>query len=229
MGRMIGMASENENTLEQSRATVEGGGQGELQRWNERFSDPDYVFGIAPNAFLAAQAHLLKPRQSALAVADGEGRNGVWLAEQGLDVTSFDFSPVGLEKARKLASKRGVKLTTRLSDVAGWEWEPERFDVVVAIFIQFAGPKLRHAIFAGIRRTLVPGGLLLMQGYRPEQLTYGTGGPSCAENMYTADLLRSAFIGFELLKLEEHDSLTSEGKGHHGMAALVDLVARKPG
>lgn len=202
--------------------------QAELQRWNQRFSDPDYVFGTEPNAFLAAQAHVLKPGQTALAVADGEGRNGAWLAEQGLDVTSFDFSPVALEKARTLASKRGVKLTTRLAEAAAWEWKPERFDVVVAIFIQFAGPNLRDAIFAGICRTLVPGGLLLLQGYRPEQLAYGRGGPSCAENMYTSRLLRSSFNGFEILKLEEHDSMTSEGKGHHGMAALVDLVARIP-
>lgn len=199
----------------------------ELRRWNERFSSNEYVFGTEPNAFLAAQSHLLRRGQRALAVADGEGRNGVWLAEHGLDVISFDFSPVAIEKARSLAERRGVTLVTELADAATWQWEPERFDVVVAIFIQFAGPELRDAIFNGIQRTLVPGGLLLLQGYRPEQLRYGTGGPSCAENMYTADLLRSLFSRFEILKLEEHDSLTSEGKGHMGMAALVDLVARK--
>jgi cyclopropane fatty-acyl-phospholipid synthase-like methyltransferase len=221
---------DEEDGLEDSPANLDRSlGQAELERWNRRFSDPDYIFGTEPNAFLAAQAHLLKRGQTALAVADGEGRNGVWLAEQGLDVTSFDFSPVGLEKARALAGRRGVKLHARLADAAAWEWQPERFDVVVAIFIQFAGPELRDAIFAGIRRTLVPGGLLLLQGYRPEQLIYGTGGPSCAENMYTSALLRSAFDGFEIVSLEEHDSMTSEGKGHHGMAALIDLVARKPG
>ena len=200
----------------------------ELQRWNERFSGSEYVFGTAPNAFLAHQAHLLRPGEKVLAVADGEGRNGVWLAEQGLDVRSFDFSPVGVEKARCLGKARGVTLSTELANAAAWRWEPARFDVVVAIFIQFAGPELRQKIFEGIRRTLVPGGLLLLQGYRPEQLRYGTGGPSCAENMYTADLLRSSFPDFVLLKLEEHDSHTSEGTGHVGMAALIDLVARKP-
>ena len=200
----------------------------ELQRWNERFSGSDYVFGTEPNAFLEAQAHLLRPGQRALAVADGEGRNGVWLTEQGLDVLSFDFSPAGVEKARRLAQRRGVTLRTELADAAAWQWEPERFEVVIAIFILFAGPELRKAFFDGIRRTLAPGGLLLLQGYRPEQLRYGTGGPSCAENMYTADLLRSSFSGFEILRLEEHDSHTREGQGHVGMAALVDLVARKP-
>jgi len=89
-------------------------------------------------------------------------------------------------------------------------------------------PDLRTAIFEGIRRTLTPGGLLLLQGYRPEQLAYGTGGPPHAENMYTAEMLRAAFAGFEILHLEEHDSVICEGTGHDGISALVDLVARKP-
>ena len=200
----------------------------DLDRWNERFSSKDYLFGTAPNAFLARQRHRLRPGQTALAIADGEGRNGVWLAEQGLDVLSIDFSPVALQKAHDLAVSRGVNLRTHQVDLEDWAWEPERFDVVAAIFIQFARPDLRAAIFQGIKRTLTPGGLLLLQGYRPEQLRYGTGGPPHAENMYTAAMLRTAFAGFEILHLEEHDSVISEGRGHHGMSALVDLVARKP-
>lgn len=200
----------------------------ELDRWNERFSAEEYLFGTAPNAFLSRQRSWLRPGQRALAIADGEGRNGVWLAEQGLDVLSIDFSPVALEKAQQLAAKRGVPLRTGLADLERWDWEPERFDVVAAIFIQFARPELRTAIFQGIRRTLAPGGLLLLQGYRPEQLGYGTGGPPHAENMYTATMLRNAFGDFDILHLEEHDSVISEGAGHHGMSALVDLVARKP-
>lgn len=200
----------------------------DLDRWNERFSSKDYLFGTAPSAFLARQRHRLRPGQTALAIADGEGRNGVWLAEQGLDVLSIDFSPVALQKARDLAASRGVNLRTQQVDLEDWAWEPERFDVVAAIFIQFARPDLRAAIFRGIKRTLTPGGLLLLQGYRPEQLRYGTGGPPHAENMYTAAILRTAFAGFEILHLEEHDSIISEGRGHHGMSALVDLVARRP-
>lgn len=201
----------------------------DLERWNERFSSEDYLFGTAPNAFLAQQRHLLRPGQRALAIADGEGRNGVWLAEQGLDVLSIDFSPVALEKAKRLAASRGVALKTWQVDLESWNWEPERFDVVVAIFIQFARPAPRAAIFKGIKQTLAPGGLLLLQGYRPEQLRYGTGGPPYAENMYTTEMLRGAFEDFETLHLKEHDSVVSEGRGHDGMSALVDLVARKPG
>jgi SAM-dependent methyltransferase len=203
-------------------------GHAELQRWNARFSADGYVFGTEPNAFLAAQRHLLRSGQRALSVADGEGRNGVWLAQQGLEVTAIDFSPVGLEKARRLADAKGVNLNLVQADVADWIWEPGRYDVVVAIFIQFAGPALRDAIFAGIRSTLAPGGLLILQGYRPEQLGYGTGGPSQVENMYTEAMLRDAYAGFDILHLAEHDSEVEEGGGHRGMSALVDLVARKP-
>ena len=103
----------------------------------------------------------------------------------------------------------------------------DRFDLVAAIFIQFAGPPLRDKIFAGMQRALKPGGLLLLQGYRPEQLAYGTGGPREATQLYTADLLREAFADMRILHLAEHDSVINEGRGHAGMSALVDLVAEK--
>ncbi len=202
--------------------------QTDQDRWNARYGGEEYLFGTSPNAFLARQRHRLAPGQRALAIADGEGRNGVWLAEQGLQVTAVDFSPAALDKARRLAASRGVDVSFVQADLATWEWAETSFDVVVAIFIQFADPTLREAIFRGIRRTLVPGGLLILQGYRPEQLRYGTGGPPHAENMYTADMLREAFAGFEILHLAEHDSEIVEGQGHRGMSALVDLVARKP-
>jgi SAM-dependent methyltransferase len=202
--------------------------QSDQDRWNARFGGKEYLFGTSPNAFLASQQHLLKSGQRALAIADGEGRNGVWLAEQGLQVTAVDFSPVALDKARRLANSRGVDVTFVQADLATWAWQADSFDVVAAIFIQFADPTLRTAIFHGIRRTLVPGGLLLLQGYRPEQIQYGTGGPPHAENMYTAAMLREAFHDFEIVSLVEHDSVIQEGTGHHGVSALVDLVARKP-
>lgn len=196
--------------------------------WDERYDQPDYVFGTEPNQFLASQAELLSPGQSVLAVADGEGRNSVWLASRGLDVTAFDASSVGLDKARRLAAAKGVTVDYRLSSIEDWDWTQDRFDVVAAIFIQFAPPDLRAKIFDGIRQTLKPGGLVLMQGYRPEQVGYGTGGPPQREHMYTSDLLERAFGDFEIMSLEIHDSEISEGPGHDGMSALIDLVARKP-
>jgi len=99
---------------------------------------------------------------------------------------------------------------------------------VAGIYIQFAEPDFRDEIFAGMKRALKPGGILLLHGYRPEQLEYGTGGPPCAENMYTVDLLRAAFSDMEILRLAAYDREVDEGRGHSGMSALIDLVARKP-
>jgi SAM-dependent methyltransferase len=199
----------------------------ELERWDKRFSVPEYVFGTEPNAFLKAQAALLPASGTALAVADGEGRNGVWLAERGLDVLSIDWSPAAQEKARALANTRGVRLRTALVDVVSWQWPEAAYDVVVAIFVQFVPPPQRREMFAGMRRALRRGGLLLVEGYRPEQLDYKTGGPSQVENLYTRALLEAEFAGLSELRIEEHDSMTREGTGHAGMAALIDLVGRK--
>ena len=199
----------------------------ELDRWETRFSVPEYVFGTAPNEFLRAQARRLPAAGKALAVADGEGRNGVWLAEQGLAVLSVDFSPKALAKAQALARSRGVSLRTERVDVTAWPWPSAEFDVVAAIFIQFVGPEQRKPIFAGIRQALKPGGLLFLQGYRPEQLAYKTGGPSQIENLYTRPMLMEEFADFSDLEISEHDSMTQEGAGHVGMAALIDLVGRR--
>lgn len=199
-----------------------------MNHWDDRYSGDGYLFGETPNAFLAAQSHRLQKGWTALAVADGEGRNGVWLAEHGLAVRSVDGSAIGRAKALKLAASHGVDIDYTLADLSQWEWPEAEFDVVAAIFIQFASPPLRKEIFNGIKRTLKPGGLLLLEGYRPEQLKYGTGGPSASENLYTEVLLREAFSDFELLDLRSHDSAINEGVGHSGMSALIDLVARKP-
>jgi SAM-dependent methyltransferase len=195
--------------------------------WDERFSSADYFYGTEPNRFLTGLSHRLLPGMRALVPGDGEGRNGIWLAEQGLDVLSVDRSAVGLSKARKLAHERGVSIATECTDLCTWDWPDTRFDLAVAIFIQFAGPDCRNKLFAGIRNALKPGGLLILQGYTPRQLEYGTGGPPCAENLYTAEMLRTAFSGFDIRHLCEHDAEIREGRGHNGMSALVDMVAVK--
>jgi cyclopropane fatty-acyl-phospholipid synthase-like methyltransferase len=198
-----------------------------VNSWDERYAGEGYLFGTEPNAFLVSQRHLLQPGMNCLAVADGEGRNGVWLAQQGLHVLSVEASPVALEKAQKLARQRGVTVEFEQADLATWQWGENRFDIVAAIFIQFAPPALREQMFAGIKRCLKPGGLLLLQGYTPRQLEYKTGGPPLAENMYTEALLRKAFGDMEIMHLRDHDDQVSEGAGHSGMSALIDLVVRK--
>ncbi|MDO9011975.1 MAG: class I SAM-dependent methyltransferase [Gallionella sp.] len=194
--------------------------------WNERYAGEEYHFGTEPNAFLSQQQNRLKPGMRCLAIADGEGRNGVWLAEQGLQVLSVDSSPVAVAKARALAAQRGVMMDVELADLTQWDWGCEKYDVVVAIFIQFAPPGLREHMFSHIKSCLKPGGLLMLQGYTPRQLDYRTGGPSQVENLYTEALLREAFSDMEIVHLTEHDSVIHEGAGHDGMSALIDMVAR---
>ena len=199
----------------------------ELDRWNERYRSPDYIFGTGPNAFLAANAPRLKRGHAALCVADGEGRNSVWLAEQGLEVTAFDFSPIGVEKAKKLAASRGVKVRYEVSSVYEWRWPTEAFDVVAAIFVQFADPPMRRFMFERMARALRPGGLLLIEGYTPKQLKYGTGGPKQLDQLYTRELLLAEFAACEVLELREYEAELDEGSRHRGMSAVIDLVARK--
>ncbi len=196
--------------------------------WDNRYRAEDYVFGTAPNAFLSREAHRIPAGSQVLAVADGEGRNSVFLAEQGFDVVATDISERGLAKARRLAAERGVEVDFRQIDVGTWNWPIAKFDAIVAIFIQFADPSQRATLFENFARCLKPGGILLMQGYRPEQLAYGTGGPPLADNMYTEAMLREAFDLWGIELLESHDSEISEGCGHSGMSALIDLIAQRP-
>lgn len=200
----------------------------QLERWNTRFSAEGYLFGTAPNVFLASQRARLAAGMRALSVADGDGRNSVFLARQGLQVTAFDFSPVAVEKAKRLAAESGVRVDHRQSDIMAWKWEPARYDVIAAIFFQFLDPAQRAKVFAGFVTSLAPGGLLLLQGYRPEQIANGTGGPKEDENMYTEALLRESFSSLEILHLASHDDVLDEGTAHRGISALIDLVARKP-
>ncbi|MDK9696109.1 MAG: class I SAM-dependent methyltransferase [Siculibacillus sp.] len=201
----------------------------EFDRWNTRFAATEtYVFGTAPNAFLASCRDLLPKTGRALAIADGEGRNGVFLAQCGLEVVSVDFSPAAQAKARALARARGVSIETVTADLLVWDWPENAFDVVAAIFFQFLEPAERTDVFARIRRTLKPGGLLLLQGYRPEQIANGTGGPKTPENMYTRELLEAAFGDFDDLRIEVGDPVLDEGVGHRGPSAVIDLVGRRP-
>jgi SAM-dependent methyltransferase len=199
----------------------------EFDRWQERFTAPGYLFGKTPNAFLKSQARLLPKKGTALAIGDGEGRNGVFLAEQGLDALSVDYSPVAQGKARVLARERGVSMRIEQADVINWRWPENEFDVVAAIFVQFATPPQRAKMFAGIKRALKSGGLLLVQGYGVKQLEYKTGGPPDITRLYTRELLEREFADFTSLEIAEHDSVISEGSGHVGMSALIDLIGRK--
>ena len=200
----------------------------ERDSWNARYAGEDYLFGTDPAAFLLREAGRLRPGQTALCLADGEGRNSVFLAGRGLAVTAFDASAVALSKAQRLAQARGVRVTYRLGDAASWDWDAQAFDVVVAIFVQFAGPDLRDRMLAGMVRALAPGGLLLLHGYTPAQLALNTGGPRAIENLYTTALLRDRLSALTELHLAEYEADLAEGTRHVGRSALIDYVGQKP-
>lgn len=198
------------------------------ETWNSRYDQPDFLFGTAPNAYLASHCDLFYPGKKVLAVADGEGRNSVWLASQGLDVDAFDISTIAVEKAKSLAEAERVQVHFSVSDCDSWTWAPSAYDYVVAIFVQFADPAMRERLFANMVKTLKPGGYLLLQGYTPKQLDYKTGGPPHAENLYTEALLQSMFAELEMLELRTYEAILDEGSQHCGQSALIGMVAKKP-
>ena len=198
------------------------------QFWNTRFDKPEFIFGKEPNEYLAEQSEQhLKPGNTVLCIADGEGRNGVWLAKQGMQVTGFDVSDIALAKAKHFAEENQVSINYSLSDVDGYDWQPHKYDAVVGIFIQFADPEMRTRIFQQVQQTLKPGGIFILQGYTPQQLQYKTGGPSLIEHLYTEELIRDLSSGFEILDLRCYEKELSEGPRHTGMSALLGLVSKK--
>jgi SAM-dependent methyltransferase len=164
-----------------------------------------------------------------LAVADGEGRNGVWLAQQGMKVSSVDGSAVGVKKALKLALDRRVNIRAQVADLTDWRWPVASFDAVVAVFIHFT-PDLRRDMHHAMYAALKPGGLLLMEGFHPDQRHLGltSGGPPVAEMLFDADTLASDFQGMDILELEEAAPVLDEGPLHQGPARTTRLVARRP-
>ncbi len=196
--------------------------------WNARYNTDSYLFGEQPNEFLVAQAHRLSPGQRVLCVADGEGRNSVWLAKHGLDVEAFDISEIGVGKARRLAAEHDAPVACNIASVADFDWPVERYDAVAAIFVQFLSPAERPALFDRIQQALRPGGLLLLVGYRTEQLAYGTGGPSVLDQLYSEQQLGAELRAFEMLELRAEDREVQEGSSHSGMSALIEVVARRP-
>ena len=198
-----------------------------LARWNERFSTQRYLFGEKPNRYLAEKTALLK-KDKALSIADGEGRNSVWLASQGFEVDAFDFSPVAIEKAKNLAAAQHVNVNFQCSDWQSFDWKANHYDTIAGIFFQFADPTSRLQIFEKLNAALKPGGTLIIQGYGLEQMQFKTGGPGILENLYDEALLLASFKDYKILDLKTYQEEVNEGPGHSGMSALVGYVGEKP-
>lgn len=197
--------------------------------WNDRYAGADgYLFGTAPAMFLTENPWVLQGHGTALCVADGEGRNSVAVARAGWQVSAFDLSPVAVDRARDLAGSAGVENGYSVDDLESDGWADGSYDLVVGIFVQVFGNARKVPLLERIGRAVKPGGRLALHGYRPEQLAFGTGGPPSADNMYTEDELRRVFDGWHIERLAAYDREVQEGRGHSGMSALIDLVARKP-
>lgn len=192
--------------------------------WDERYADKDYVYGTEPNAFLAEHVGLLKG--PVLSLAEGEGRNAVFMAGRGLDVLGVDGSAVGLEKAQNLARNRGVALRTEQVDLATYEPPVQAFGAVVSIFAHLPSP-LRKRLHELVEQSLVPGGIFLLEGYSKNQIHRDTGGPGNLEMLLAREDIEREFPGCEVLLSQEIEREVVEGKAHNGMASVVQFIARK--
>jgi len=194
--------------------------------WDQRYAEEEYVYGTEPNDFLREQVGRIPPGR-VLSLCEGEGRNAVFLAKQGYEVTGVDSSSVGLTKAQKLAGSEGVSITTQLADMGDFHIDPESWNGVVSIFCHIP-PSMRAELHRQVVAGLKPGGVLILEAYTPAQIALGTGGPKMPELTMTGDDLRQELAGLEIELLQELERDVVEGKFHTGRGAVVQLVARKP-
>jgi len=206
---------------DQSNASPPSGG-----RWDGRYNSDDYFFGTEPNTFLTEVTDRLPPGR-ALFLADGEGRNSVYLARKGWECTSMDASRVGNQKAQALANQAGVTIETVHADLRDYDIGHEEWDVVVSIFCHLP-PALRRDVHRRVVAGLKPGGAVVLEAYRPEQLQYGTGGPPDETLMISEDVLREDFAGLQVEHCVQAVRNVTEGRGHTGRAAVVQFLAIKP-
>ncbi|EGV36504.1 class I SAM-dependent methyltransferase [Neisseria weaveri] len=198
-----------------------------MSNWDERYLTDDYVFGTEPNEFIARMRHHFPDSGKALDLATGEGRNGIFLAQLGLETEGVDMSAVGLEKAQKLAEEKGVPFTTRIENIAEMEMPSEFYDVITSVFCHFAEPE-RTKVFQRVIGALKPGGLFAGVFYHPEQIAYGTGGPGDPDMMGTLEEMQQALEGLEWLVAEYEIKDLAEGCRHVGTSSVVCLLGRKP-
>ncbi len=194
--------------------------------WDERYSQAEYAYGKSPNDFL--KQHIARLNQGrSLCLADGEGRNSVFLAQHGHDVVAVDQSAPGMQKARQLAEEKSVSIEAVVADLADFTIEQNSWDNIVSIFCHLP-VALRKQVHASAVRGLKSGGVLLLEAYTPEQIQLGTGGPAVAEMTMTLELLQDELQGLEFLHAEEKQREVVEGLYHTGTGAVVQLIARKP-
>lgn len=194
--------------------------------WDERYAGAEFMYGTAPNDFLKAHVDALPPRGRVLCLAEGEGRNAVFLAERGFIVTGVDGSRVGLEKAQRLAQERQVRLETVVADLTDFDLGTARWDAIVSIWCHVP-PALRASLHPRIVAALAPGGVFLLEHYHPSQVGRGTGGPPDPAWLVTLDELERDFAALTVLHAFEGEREVHEGAGHHGASVTTQFIARR--
>lgn len=193
--------------------------------WNEKFANTEYAYGTEPNDFLVSAVTKLK-RGATLSLAEGEGRNAVWLAQQGFTVSAIEQSEKGVGKTLRLALQRGVIVMAERGELETFHIQPNSWDLVVSIFAhtpQELRRKLHRQVVAGLK----PGGVFVLEAYTPAQIANNTGGPKDASLMPTAELLRSELAGLVFDRIEEVEREVVEGSLHTGTAHVVQVVAHR--
>ena len=199
---------------------------GEAGRWNERYGSASYFYGTEPNDFVVETADRIRTHGNVLCLAEGEGRNAVYLAKQGHHVTAVDQSLVGLEKARRLAAESRVQIEIVPADLADYDLGTDRWDAILSVWCHLPSA-LRAVVHRGCVRALKPGGVFILESYTPDQLRHGTGGPKDLDLLPTLAMLQMELQGLVLDVAVERERVVHEGKGHDGMSAVVQLVGRK--
>lgn len=193
--------------------------------WHERFSTEEYVYGKEPNIFVVEAARDV-PKGKVLCIAEGEGRNAVYLASLGYDVTAWDYAQAGLDKTQQLADEQGVAVKTELHDLADVEWETEQWDAIVHIFGHFP-PNVMQRTMAGVQKSLKVGGYYVSELYTKEQLRYGTGGPRDAAMLADPAAILETFKGYYIKHFHVGEVTREEGQLHTGQAHVVQSILQK--
>ena len=194
--------------------------------WNDRYKSDEFAYGLEPNDFIKSNSSLIKPHSKILCLAEGEGRNAVYLSTLGHDVTAIDYSINGLQKTKQLANTFGVHVNTICADLSDYVFEQHKWDVIICVFGHFPS-QIRQSIHAQIYSSLKKGGKFMMEAYSQEQLKYKTGGPLDVKLLYSIDDLKKDFYNFPSIQIKQVERVINEGKFHNGLASVIQVVGQK--
>lgn len=192
--------------------------------WNDRYDVDEYVYGTEPNTFLVEHAAILN--NPVLSLAEGEGRNGVFLATLGLNVHCVDGSEVGLKKAQALAKSKGVEIQTEVTELGDFSPKQNHYGGVISISAHLPSA-IRARLYPLIEQSLKPGAIIILEAYSESQLTRSTGGPKDLDMLMTIAKIEHEFSNFEVVILRETERVISEGQYHSGQASVIQFVGRK--